>query len=295
MPSSSRSVRRGHTPSPRILAVFPAAYRRRPLALLIALLTLSTALAPGLARAGCSTSSDGLTRTCTGDITSAQTFDHSDVGAVESYGFLFQALTSSQMATSSGPAIGFDSTGQSNANDHAGIGGSHQTLQFNLDGSVAGFSIRSSSAPVVQVQSNGRDGGGGAGHKGSGSRNGGDGGVGGVGGTLSLSFQQASIVASPGKAFFASSLGGYGGNGGEGHSTAGGDGRGGAGAAGGYGGEISIDLNAVGISNTNGGDATLLDAASRGGAGGSGGLGEAADTPAAAVSAVRAAPAVRSW
>ena len=244
----------------------------------------SLVLPAGVAQAGCATSSDGLTRTCTGDVGNVQSFDQPDQTEQKTFSFLFDQLTSTSMsgsADSGTPTISFIVEGQSSTSTSSidtipGVVGPGQVFKFNLDTKVPDFALNSSSDPVVEITTKGGHGNSPGEKEHSGKQVGNDGGGGASGGDQTISISDAAITASPGKPFTVASTGGYGGTGAEGFATSDGDGVGGNGGKGGDAGTVTVNLTAVGITN-DGGDATILDITNRGGAGGGGGAGKSKD------------------
>lgn len=129
-------------------------------------LTATTALTTALfvstqpASGDCTTSSNGLVRTCTGDIDTAQSFSHLNAGSVQTYTFALKQLTSSSATSTADDVFAFLSSGLSRTTSTSspGVGGSKNVFQLNTDAAVSRFDVHAFTYSAVAISSSGGSG-----------------------------------------------------------------------------------------------------------------------------------------
>lgn len=235
----------------------------------VSLAALAVSL-PVTAVAQCSTSSNGLTRTCTADVTTPQSFNHSGLSSGPTYSFVFENLTSSSITASSGDAIEFITT----ANNGSSVFGAGVNFSFDGPDNDDLFPISSDNDRGIEVRTTAGSGRTPSENSGSDDITGFGGGRGRAGGDTVITLTNAHVTGSL-AAVVAASTGGVGGTGGEGRSTEFGDGFGGGGGFGGAGGEVQASFSNVSLENA-GTSAAALFLLSQGAAAGGGGTGKAA-------------------
>lgn len=214
-------MQRMRTPSGvRAIRPWPAVFCTAALAALVP--------APA-AHAACSTSSDGLTRTCTGDITGPESFNNLDVRGTHTYTFVLENLTSTGMISEFPgiPAIEFLNSTHSFTNGTAGYDGASQVFELHLDSAAGGFLVGSAFTDSVEIQTAAGSGGTNGEKQGSGTQRGSNGGAGGYGGATTISATDTTITTgSGGQPLLITTMGGNGRTGAEGRSSGSGDGFG---------------------------------------------------------------------
>lgn len=270
----------------------------RPTQLVLAVLLTGTALT-GPAMASCTTSPDGFTKTCTGDITQQEQFNRFNVTENETspYNFVISGLTSTS-ATSTVPAGGqesivfsmfgtvFDGAKDGNQN---GINAPDLSFSLNLDGQASDFGVISENFNAIELSSEGTFGTQGGKSEGDGRQTGKTGHSGGSGGAITVDINDSDVQAKT-TTLYVQTYGDSGGNGGEGRSNSEGDGIGGNGGVGGSGGPITLNItdtdlqarrNALfvqsfgDIGGIGGEGRSVSEGDGRGGIGGDGGVGGA--------------------
>lgn len=230
----------------------------------VSFLALSAALSAGPTRADCTTSTDGLDMTCSGDVGTLD-FTLPDTTADQTAKLTIQDVTNTQVSNGQNgttPIWTFEVTSPQYSQTSAGA-------VLDIDG--GGLQMDATGAPAIEATALGSPGQWHSETKGSGEKVGRDGGVGGGGGSVTATISGLDVTASD-EAIVIRSEGAYGGHGAEGYSTAFADGYGGDGGTGGSGGPVTVTLT----------DSTLNQGAglvvvSSGSHGGTGGTGKAAE------------------
>ena len=226
------------------------------------------------ANADCTLSNDDNYKTCTGDITSGESFIHSDTVDVITYKFFIQELTSSAASTGGDYLFEFANSGAEGVedNDYAGYGASSQEFYLNSDLAQSSYSVDARDGTAVYVYSIG-----GVGRQLDTNESGSDitgteGGAGGAG-AHAYAYVYSSVLRGYEVALEVGTEGGKGGGGQHVKGTFDGDAHGGAGGIGGGGRAVSVLLENVTVKSDTG-SSDLYAAAqiySHGGTGGEGG------------------------
>ena len=208
--------------------------------------------------ADCSTSD--TTITCTGDLSSGETIDASDITDIT-----IDSLTTDTgkiEITSSTDDAGNDGYDGYDADDTTGF-----TVSFDGDST---YGIDSDSGDAIDIEVTAGDGGAGGGSN----IQGGDGGDGGSVGATTLEISDTTTFEGEDNVIYYVTVGGHGGEGGEGKNTASSSGDGGEGGHGGDGGDQTVEVISGELTQMNVGEGSFIYMSSQGGKGGQGGEGK---------------------
>lgn len=150
-----------------------------------------------VAQAKCTLSWDAFTRTCTGGVSTPQSFNQMNVTekATSDYVFHIQELTSSSAISSNDPIGVFymQNTEQQVSNGDGANGGS-ESFSLNTDGAVSSFGVKSTAPYGIQLLSEGEQGNNGGNSDGDGDRTGRTGHLGGAGGAIGAAIKDTTIT-----------------------------------------------------------------------------------------------------